>query len=320
MVRAEFFLKSPVKGFPESYTLFGAVCWGIRVLFGEEELRKLLLEFKEDPPFLISSPVLRSSGKLFFPKPVLSPEAKEPESLEDYKKRKKVKGVSYIPEDVFRKVVEGDIRTEEELTENLRDFPTIFREENLLHASINRITWTTTEGSMYNEPVFFFRGSVSFYLYFFDDKWLEKVEASLRFVQIGGNRSTGMGFGDVKFEEGEGWIREALLRGGEKFVSLSPLFWDDTIRPEGSLWEVFPFTGPVDNYFLAPIRHIWKRRVLYLSKGSVISVSERKKVYGEFKEVIDQGGVKVYQYGYAFPLFVKEEKHEDKADNSPSHR
>lgn len=67
---------SSFHSFPTSDTLFGAICWGIKRLYGEEKLLKILNQFDTDSlPFLISSafPLLENSqGDLlsFYPKPI----------------------------------------------------------------------------------------------------------------------------------------------------------------------------------------------------------------------------------------------------------
>jgi CRISPR-associated protein Csm4 len=71
LLRFSFRPLSPFKHFPESFTLFGAICWGVRVLYGEDELEKMLEAFLNEPPFIISSPLFEKNGKLLFPKPIL---------------------------------------------------------------------------------------------------------------------------------------------------------------------------------------------------------------------------------------------------------
>jgi len=59
-----------------SNTLFGAVCWAIRVIYGTISLEEMLATFNERPKFVLSSafPFLRHGDQLvrFFPKPQLS--------------------------------------------------------------------------------------------------------------------------------------------------------------------------------------------------------------------------------------------------------
>ncbi|HID66476.1 MAG TPA: hypothetical protein EYP32_06725, partial [Aquificaceae bacterium] len=57
VVRFTFRALSPATLFPESYTIFGAICWGIKILFGEKDLKEILERFKESPLFILSSPL-----------------------------------------------------------------------------------------------------------------------------------------------------------------------------------------------------------------------------------------------------------------------
>jgi CRISPR-associated protein Csm4 len=68
--------KSQFHAFPTSDTLFGALCWGIKRLHGEDKLHQILAQFDTNsPPFILSSafPMLENrQGKTmaFFQKPV----------------------------------------------------------------------------------------------------------------------------------------------------------------------------------------------------------------------------------------------------------
>ena len=65
---------SSIDEFPASDRLFGALCWGIRAIYGEERLCSILDRFDSgDPSFVLSSsfPVLETSGEkvYFYPVP-----------------------------------------------------------------------------------------------------------------------------------------------------------------------------------------------------------------------------------------------------------
>ncbi|MCI0662788.1 MAG: type III-A CRISPR-associated RAMP protein Csm4 [Acidobacteria bacterium] len=93
---------------PRSDTLFGAIAWAVRLLFGEDELLKLLGQFDEavelqkPEPFLISSlfPFVesRSGRTLFLPRPLMgseiSPEIDDQQSYRLYRKLLKTNWVS----------------------------------------------------------------------------------------------------------------------------------------------------------------------------------------------------------------------------------
>lgn len=64
--------RSPLKSIPSSDTLFGAICWGIRTIYGTETLESLLSNFPgDDRKFILSSsfPAHTRKGIYFLPFP-----------------------------------------------------------------------------------------------------------------------------------------------------------------------------------------------------------------------------------------------------------
>jgi len=120
MKRVILRLRSPLlAGEVHSDTLFGALCWGYRWLYGREALEELLKGFKSgEPPFLISScfPYLEADGKrvYLYPKPAafepLAGGAEQVENScgktvkEDVEMMKKFKKLRYVSERLFRKM------------------------------------------------------------------------------------------------------------------------------------------------------------------------------------------------------------------------
>lgn len=123
-----------------SDTLFGAICWAIRVLEGANVLEEMLVDFNDKPRFVVSStfPYLQANGEgrlrvRFFPMPQLpEPRSRIVEvlagvdalkgsfSLEQKRKvlrvaegMKKLKKVRHLSEGLFRDVVETGIGVKE---------------------------------------------------------------------------------------------------------------------------------------------------------------------------------------------------------------
>ncbi len=310
VLEAIFLPRSPFKGLPESYTLFGALCWGIRILYGQEKLLSMLESFKSNPPFLISSPFFIDREKeRHLPKPILLDDWEESDDPEEYASRKEIKRMQYIPEGSFLKILKGEISTNRELRSHLTGKTTAFYQSvTSAHASINRITWTTTEGSLYNEEAVYIASRFGIFIALYDESYEELVKNSLSFVQLGGNRSTGMGAYELDFREAPEWVREHMKpSNSHRFISLSSLFYDDAFDMENSLFEPKPVGGVVDNYYFAPVPAIIKSRVMYISRGSNMALKGIKGFYGGMKEVVrDEGrGVSILQYGYAFSLYVR---------------
>ncbi|MEM5832220.1 MAG: type III-A CRISPR-associated RAMP protein Csm4 [Candidatus Aenigmatarchaeota archaeon] len=133
--------KSSITSFPSSDTLFGAICWGIRIIYANS-LVKILDEFKKGKPqFVISSsfPLLENSQQqvFFYPKPIskdLTTEEIEEISQKyqnkfgDFKKSKvkiiselkKFKKASFVSQGIFKKIISGGVN-EKSLFENYLD-------------------------------------------------------------------------------------------------------------------------------------------------------------------------------------------------------
>lgn len=115
-----------------SDTLFGGICWAIRVIYGARPLEEMLAAFNGHPKFVLSSafPYLRHGDQLvrFFPKPqlpdlksgIVEELANEKAKTDDtsslafkravltvVEKLKSLKNASYVSERLFREIVLG---------------------------------------------------------------------------------------------------------------------------------------------------------------------------------------------------------------------
>lgn len=111
---------SSFQGYPASDTLFGAICWGIKRIYGESKLTEILQGFQETPKFIISSsfPYVESNSKNlpFFPKPIsaglsasdINEMAKtKKEKVDVITKYKKFKKVEYVSQSIFERLING---------------------------------------------------------------------------------------------------------------------------------------------------------------------------------------------------------------------
>ncbi|MCS6886382.1 MAG: type III-A CRISPR-associated RAMP protein Csm4 [Acidobacteriota bacterium] len=113
---------------PRSDTLFGALAWTIRLLYGRKELESLLEEFDHSiekdttPPFLISSLNVFFEDKncrvLFFPRPMLPPPKLNIDDEQKYAKVKKFKKTSLLSRVLFEKLLAGEL-TEQQIIDKL---------------------------------------------------------------------------------------------------------------------------------------------------------------------------------------------------------
>lgn len=299
---------------PSSYTVFGGLCWAYLILYGEDKLYNLLSQFENNnPPFLLSSLLPREEKNYYFPKPNLKAERKENSDLD----HKSLKKINYVDLDTVIQVLDGKIKTEYELNQLLQQKLkegklkkiSFLSKEPLPHASIDRL-YGTTQGS----GTLFFDESVSIGESFLivavrDDEVKKELEAIVKLLQdigIGGNRS--IGFGKVKFGEFENFtqIENYFNQKTDIFITLSPLIPEPfTYDLQNSYYEYFTFRGAIDNNYNFQNVDIWKEKILYLKEGSTLKVKSQKNFYGSFLTAKNINGVKIFQYGLAFPLYIK---------------
>ena len=324
----EFTFKSlsPFTSPIESYTIFGALCWGYKNIFGEKEFLDLLQLFLTEPPFLISSCILKHYDKKYFPCPQIEDGFPEPKNEEEYKEQKEIKKrLHYIREDLFIEFLEGKIKTKKELGDRLKElkqkenYPTPeIKQVVILHNSINRLTWTTEGGALYNVSSYFYP-EFSIFICLVDENFpLDKLKAVFNVITFGGNKS--IGYGRVKFinvkraEEFEQYLNPFSNETSQKFYTLAPTFPDSAFDYDNSYYQIRTFCGKIENFYERLTAPILKKRVFYLQSGAVLSIKNNisKKFYGGFKEVLSSRylidpskEIKIYQYGYAFPFYIK---------------
>jgi len=335
--RIKFKAKSPFSAYVESYTLFGALCWGTKLIFGENKLIEFLEKFKSDPPFLISSPLPLDQEKkeVYFPF-FLPPEVFEkPRDISEYKIQKKLKKPQFLSRSQFLSFLKGEISLKElcltlknelieEIQKTSRKKPEkLFQELNLLNNSLNRLTGTTLGGQLFNTLVycrpyfivFVYLRNKDFIKDLFNVDIKDYFGAIFEMVLLGGNKSVGFGRVEVKDIKEDKELENFLIPDDDTKVIylLSPTFPDpvfDYSNPK-SFYHLDVFFGFIDNTYERISRALMKKKVLYLGSGSQLVLKQAKPFYGALYPVFEgpsfysSKNVTVYQYGYAFPLYPK---------------
>lgn len=321
--------KSQITSFPSSDTLFGAICWGIRILYGEEKLKETLDEFSSDKlPFILSSSFpMPASGVMFFPKPKLNrltPErvralAKE-RCKDNQKKRalfdvmseyKKFAKMSYIPEGLFKALLEGR-ENEESLFKRYLEQKGYGEEkfssdEIRVRTKIDRVSGSTAgEGEMFHsETKTLGAGFFLFFLLKTDNiDFLHPLIGEDKFLSdhgIGGDRTVGINHFDLSYKEVD------LKLGGEskRFVTLSKYIPRlEEINKNGDMsYDVLPWVSRVDNSYDFGGQRFIKDRVFYMKEGSIFEANEKKEFYGRLMDVCQIESNTIYQNGLSFPVF-----------------
>ncbi len=331
LYQLDFAPLSPFTSQISSYTLFGAICWGYKLLFGENSLISLLDQFHQSPPFLISSVLLKDENTIYFPCPQMIDNFDEPKNELEYKFQKQLKKLGWIPKDALIEFLNGKITSKKDLGKYLRNRNYVIEEikDNKSHISIklpkiekinrvrnsiNRLTWTTTGGELINTLCYHYP-EFSIFLLVYDEKFdIEIIKKIFELVSICGDKSVGYGRVKLKniFENEE--FNKYLQPGAksEFMYLLSPSFPDSAYEYESSLYNLRIFIGKVDNFYERLSAPILKKKVIYLEAGSVMKIRQAKNFYGNILPVIESYRyydpsqvVKIYQYGYAFPLYIQ---------------
>jgi CRISPR-associated protein Csm4 len=324
---------------PRSDTIFGAVCWGLRLTRGAESLEDILLQFADgDPPFRLSSayPVIQPDNDqdrtTLYPRPYLpvqSADVSETDS-ETIEALQRWEHLEYIPETLFKKIVEGTVTssqiiagisgsrtsvaiddTEYELCEEFllpeRVLPyrsgesqRPFLQAERMRNAVNRLS-SATEGQLFQDQSFHTAEGVNLAVAVEGD--VETVLAGLAAIQdhgIGGDKSIGKG----TYELGKVETVDLAVASGGPSCSLSLCVPRDetldTVLTEG-FYDIEARKGVLESSFVNDT-DIWKRQVLALSEGAVLPLHEGH--IGHNPIVADRFEHGVQQFGYELPVQV----------------
>lgn len=314
-----------------SDTLFGAVCWGIRTLFGEEKLCSVLKDFKSSPPFSLSSAFPWKwdvkEYKYFLPKPVLKPipidafkgfAEKARNKAEVYHsdkvglieisdKYKKFKKLKLIPLASFRKILKNP--SEKEL---FADYLDGFLKEPRFEDSgvsqknsLDRLTNSTAgAGNTFYTKERTFREKYGLYFLLKTvniEEYLAPVLKMLEDSGIGPNAKTGKNWFSIEIEQ------KTLIESqqGDSFITLSRYIGQESLDVKHCLYQTASVRSKVESRLEFAGEDVWKDRVTYLAAGSVIRPKEKAKFYGGLVPVKEVAGKTVYQYGCAYPVWIQ---------------
>jgi CRISPR-associated protein Csm4 len=236
---------------PRSDTLFGAICWAVRFIYGEALLRTWLERFdRGDPPFLVSScfPYARSPQGLhhLFPIPQQPVTFQIADSLQDYQLLKKLKRITWVTQDVFNDMLRGltlQQVCEDQLQGNKRRFRIhgsllsgqdgwsgrVIEYDEVARNAINRLSGAVMQGCLFYSDVSQVATDGLYFLVRCDGDGKDETKAAIRGcirylaeTGIGGDASIGRGHFRADFAElgMSGLFDEP---DGERMVTLSLL-------------------------------------------------------------------------------------------------
>ncbi len=241
---------------PRSDTLFGALAWAIRLLYGRQKLEALLEGIESaiaddaELPMLLSSlfPFFEDEhGRiLFYPRPMLPPVSLKIQDESTYASIKKLKRASYLSDSLFKRVIAGQL-SEQALFDGLEreDFfnyqgMLMTREEKqrvqvlgklqvrgeVARNTISRLSNSTDSevgGQLFYQKIVTARSLSQVRGGFFTllhSQDTDMAQVTIRYLAdkgIGGDTTVGKGHCDVEF--GEDSLKQ--IEAGERLITLS---------------------------------------------------------------------------------------------------
>lgn len=309
-----------------SDTLWGLMCWGISLLYGEkgENGLETFIEACQNghPRFILSSAFpfqeKKEEKKLFFPRPFLPIER-----LEDDGKRKDLKKIKYLDKASVDMLVKGKLNEaslRDHLLDKMDDFKeTIIDSTSVTHNTIDRQKGGGTykdltsnrAGQLYHTEDSYVSINLEqqelelirqgekeipkaglFFLVKGDLDYLKPVLRLFEHIGLGGDRSIGKGFFEFEWEEFQ--LPETSKINGELLLSLA--------APMQEELEILDKTeSPLLNYkitrrqgkvgMLLYFEGVEKKPVLMFEEGSVFPVENSSQtgfLKGCIKEVVEK--------------------------------
>ncbi len=317
--------KSGVSALPASETLFGAVCWSIRLLYGEEALETLLDGFENsEQRFYLSSafPCLRvkDSYAFYYPRPFGLPFPREEAETGEYKRFQQA---TYLSEPLFeswlqgeqdanlyRRFREGQLTLCGNLLGESEDFlglepqtkRAVFAGTKLdrLHAS------TAGAGELFFYTRSYYSEDTAFYFHLHTSD-PDYIIPALRLAAergLGGDRSVGRAAYEVEAVE----PYTPPFQTGRVFITLSrylPQEQELDLDAPAISYRLVSCRARVESALEFHGEDIWKRQLLYFKEGSCLALRDEKPFPGQLPVVKELAGKKIRQYGYAYPAFME---------------
>ncbi len=312
---------TPKSLFPTSLpsdTIFGAICVGLKEIYGVDELSEMLGVFNDGTiPFILSSafPFVGDSKDkhLFFPKPIVEPfEGTITDYLDQAKRFKKAR---YVHQRVYNAWING---TRSEL-DIIKDFDKKYHVSGVLlshkeemdldfrlivadtpHNVLNRLS-NKSENFYYSTGAYYRNAGLFFLIKFLDGYYRSKIVAALRFIEdrgFGGDISSGRGQFELNFVESNELIKEPEEADAFTTLSLySPGNEFNSFDKNRVWYELTKIQGRSSDGKM-------KKSVFMFKEGSTFPLLNLE-FYGGVKEV-RPAPKRVVDYGLAFPVKMKE--------------
>ncbi len=318
--------KSSVATWLSSDTLFGALCWAIQQLEGNNGLSQWLQKCQdESPQWLLSSAFPFVNGEApvrFFPMPLtLMPTAEDVAKvggaercnrLKAISQAKRLSKIAYLSETLFAQALKGNLTPQTLLAQALREEVTaignclltseeaeqlqrtktsrlLWASVDVQHTAVDRVCLAAAEGLLFFDTEQFFAPRVGlFFLLCCPEDF--PFQAALRLLEhggFGGNRSVGKGWFDITSEPADAWLEQLQPKDANAVVLLS-----QCIPQAGefdwrkSVYRLITKRPKFESAYGQPQR-VYKGILRVVAEGSVLVPREFKPTYGRLIKVGD---------------------------------
>lgn len=313
--------KSGVAAEMGSHTLFGALCWALRRLYGPGEVARWVEGCQAEPPALVLSsafPFVEGNPPLrFFPKPLtLLPDAETAAAVAGDQRGRLLKAIqaakalgkaTYLSETLLAKTLRGTLTARELLERFLEESlrlkegcllaaeeegkmpPSLWRRVDVQHTAVDRVLTSAAEGLLYFDTEHFFgkRTGLFFLLRCPEEFPLEPILRLWRHDGLGGNRSVGKGHFEPEAQPAEDWLTRLQPSDGQAALLLSScLPRPGEFQGEPSVYRLVARRPKFESAYGQP-RRVSKGIVRHLAEGSVLVPTTPKEAYGRLLKVGD---------------------------------
>lgn len=300
----------------QSDTIYGHLLWGVKLIYGDDEIEKLIKDFDgENPPFIVSNGffggklprIQKDSIKRSYTKEFSEIYGKN--IVETVKKLKEINKIKDVSLEIFNKL-RDDYTNKKYIEDLLKNYKTQESKQNknlcaesVMHNNINRLTGTTVDNGIFSLKETFVAEEIYIFIKVNKSFDMEKMKRLLKFVESNGfgkKVSVGKGaFEEISFEKFNDFDE---VKDANAFVVLS-----NYIPKVGDYSEVVSENhlikrGKIGN-IAGEVAFPFKKPFSCFGPGSIFKKDKNKNIGRVLKNI--HYDKKVVQIGIPFILEVK---------------
>lgn len=301
-----------VQEYINSDTIFSAMVNALSIYYGPEEAEKLIKEFLQNPPFLLSSLFIFNRELYFLPKPM--DDSFIPEEIKRTK-GKELKKLRWLERKDFIKWQRQDSLTIEDIQimkDKQSEYTNAFIKEIRPRVTLDRIT---QQSSIYHCGYVYFKDEAGLFglVAFYDKKFIEKFKNILILLGqtgLGGEKTYGCGMFDAVFEPADS-VFEDILKTNKNSYTLLSLYHPAPEEISNFVSDIIAYDIIRKKGWITSGRNalpLKRKSVGFITEGSVLKQALKGCLIDVTPDNPPSGILthKIYRYGYAFTAPLKE--------------